>query len=165
MSTEGLVHVQVLSSVSGCMANMHEAGFVHRDFKSTSIIFQQTSMQFVCIGFHAAERVGASRPHSFVLEYAAPEVVQFQDEHPGEQKALEASTAMDAWSMGVVCMELLTGGPVFDVVTHGADRVHLPFLLFSSMLTQISKIKINQRHLRFESVHLVVVWMQALRRL
>lgn len=102
---------------------MHEAGYVHRDFKPTSIIFQQTSMQFVAVGFSSAERIGGSRPHSYVLGYAAPEVVQFSEEHPGESKAMPASTAMDAWSMGVIAIELLTGGPALDVETYGVQSV------------------------------------------
>lgn len=102
---------------------MHAAGYVHRDFKPTSIIFQQTSMQFVSVGFSTAERIGGSRPHSFVLSYAAPEIVQFAEEHPGEAKALEATTAMDSWSMGVVAIELLTGAPALDVESSGVERV------------------------------------------
>ena len=120
----------MLSIVSGCMANMHEAGYVHRDFKPTSIIFQQTSMQFVSVGFSAVERIGGSRPHAFTLGYAAPEVVQFAEEHPGETKALEATTAMDSWSMGVIAIELLTGAPALDVDSFGVESVRFGSAVF-----------------------------------
>lgn len=80
-------------------------------------------MQFVSVGFSSAERIGGSRPHSFVLGYAAPEIVQFAEEHASEGKALEASTAMDTWSMGVIAIELLTGRPALDVDTDGVERV------------------------------------------
>jgi serine/threonine protein kinase len=105
------------------MANMHESGYVHRDFKPTKIIFQQTSMQFVCVGFSSAECIGGTRPHSYALTYAAPEVVQFTEEHSGESKAMSASTAMDSWSMGMIAIELLTGGPALDVETFGLEGV------------------------------------------
>lgn len=124
------MHVQVLSNVSKCVADIHGAGYVHRDFTPTSIVYQPTSMKFVPIGFSSSERVGGTRAHSFALVYAAPEVVAYADEHPGSEKSLEASTAMDAWSMGVIAVQLLTGTAPLDVGVQGVETVRVFFFFF-----------------------------------
>ena len=111
---------QILSSISKRMADMHEAGYVHRDLKPSNIIWLPRQNRWTVIDFGCIARVGEAAPMCFTLTYAAPEVVRAyidgKRRHP-------ATAAVDAWSLGVMAFELLTGTPAFDLVSSGRQKV------------------------------------------
>ena len=117
-----MVTVQVLSNVALRLAVMHEAGFVHRDLKPANVMWLPRENRWTVIDFGCAARVGAVAPLSFTLAYAAPEVVEAHEEG---QIAVRATEALDAWSLGVMAFELLTGAPAFKFLTEGRAKVRL----------------------------------------
>jgi eukaryotic-like serine/threonine-protein kinase len=110
----------MLSNIPARLADMHEAGFVHRDLKPGNVMWLPRENRWTIIDFGCAARIGATAPLSFTLAYAAPEVV-----HAFEMgsKSIESTPALDEWSLGVMAFELLTGLPAFRLVTDGRARV------------------------------------------
>jgi serine/threonine protein kinase len=129
-STESL-RLQLLSNVGQRISVMHEAGFVHRDLKPANVMWLPRENRWTVIDFGCVARIGAPAPLSFTLAYAAPEVL-----HAVEMgmKTIESTPALDAWSLGVMAFELLTGSPAFQLVTDGRARVR--FSVMASMLGQ-----------------------------
>jgi eukaryotic-like serine/threonine-protein kinase len=99
---------------------MHEAGFVHRDLKPANVMWLPRENRWTVIDFGCAARIGSAAPLSFTLAYAAPEVVRTLEMG---LKSIESSPALDAWSLGVLAFELLTGLPAFRLVTDGRSKV------------------------------------------
>ena len=101
---------------------MHEAGYVHRDLKPANVIWLPRENRWTVIDFGCAARVGTDAPLRFTLAYAAPEV--FREVLMGSD-SIHTSTALDAWSLGVMAFELLTGAPAFRLITDGRAKVVL----------------------------------------
>jgi serine/threonine protein kinase len=112
--------VQLLANIGERMSDMHEAGFVHRDLKPANVMWLPRENRWTVIDFGCAARIGAPAPLSFTLAYAAPEVLHAVETG---MKTIESTPALDAWSLGVMAFELLTGSPAFKLVTDGRARV------------------------------------------
>jgi eukaryotic-like serine/threonine-protein kinase len=123
----GLLLMQLLSNVAARLADMHEAGFVHRDLKPANVMWLPRENRWTVIDFGCTARIGAPAPLCFTLAYAAPEVVRALEMGT---KTIIGTTALDAWSLGVMAFELLTGSPAFRLVTDGRARVCV-FLRYS----------------------------------
>ena len=104
------------------LAAMHECGLVHRDLKPSNIMWLPRENRWTVIDFGSAARTGEVAPLSFSLAYAAPEVVATL--HHGERR-MRVTPAVDAWAIGVVAFELLTGAPAFNFLTDGSSQVRL----------------------------------------
>lgn len=113
-------YLQVLSNVSKRLADMHAAGIVHRDLKPANVMWLPRENRWTVIDFGCVARVGDQAPLNFTLAYAAPEVIAACT--AGERTIL-AAPAVDAWSLGVMAFELLTGAPAFQLVTQGSQVV------------------------------------------
>eukprot|EP00892_Ulva_mutabilis_P000965 jgi/Ulvmu1/1086/UM106_0002.1 len=110
----------VLSNISKRLADMHEAGYAHRDVKPANIMWLPRQNRWTVIDFGCVARIGAPAPLSFTLAYAAPEVaVAFHR----NDKCMECRAALDAWSLGVIAFELLTGAPTYNLLEEGAPGV------------------------------------------
>ena len=112
--------VQVLSNISQRLADMHGAGFVHRDLKPANVMWLPRQNRWTVIDFGCIARTGDAAPLNFTLTYAAPEVVHA---FVSGLQIIHATPALDAWALGVMAFELLTGSPAFDLVTDGACTV------------------------------------------
>ena len=112
--------MQVLANVAKRLAAMHECGLVHRDLKPANLMWLPRENRWTVIDFGSAARAGEVAPLSFSLAYAAPEVVATL--HHGERR-MRVTPALDAWAIGVVAFELLTGAPAFNFLTDGSSRV------------------------------------------
>ena len=112
--------MQILSNVSKRLADMHDAGYVHRDLKPANVMWLPRQNCWTVIDFGCAARIGAQAPLNFTLTYAAPEVVHAL---VAGERVIHASPALDAWALGVMAFELLTGAPAFNLLTAGAAPV------------------------------------------
>jgi serine/threonine protein kinase len=84
---------------------------VHRDIKPGNIMWLPRQNRWTLIDFGCAARTGDCAQLGFTIAYAAPEVIQaFQ----GGVKRIVVTEALDAWSLGVLAIEVFTGAPAFD---------------------------------------------------
>lgn len=107
--------MQILGHVSERIAELHEAGYVHRDLKPGNIMWQPRSYSWVLIDFGISSPLGDMAPVAFTPSYAAPEMVMA---HQRGEKTVQADATVDAWALGVIAFELLVQRPAFG---HFAD--------------------------------------------
>ena len=113
--------IAVLVHVATRLRDMHAAGYVHRDVKPGNIMLLPRKNSWTVIDFGCTARTGEPAPLSFTVQYAPPEVITA---YLAKHKSVVATEAMDAWAMGVVAFELLTGGSAFSFV-NGSQQVRL----------------------------------------
>ena len=105
-----------------CLSQLHARGWVHRDLKPGNIIFLPSAGSWTLIDFGLAGRTGQPPPRGHTPGYAAPEVVAA---HEADRPPPLADPSTDAWALGVMAFELLTGQPAFDWL-HGSKEVCPP---------------------------------------
>ena len=114
----------MLSSVSKRLAALHEAGYVHRDLKPSNIMLMTTDKRWTVVGFSRAARAGTEMPLHLTLAYAAPESVRA---FASGATTMACQPSQDAWALGVMAFELLTGASAFQIVTDGQSKVCRPY--------------------------------------
>jgi serine/threonine protein kinase len=112
------VCVQVLGHIAERVADLHEAGYIHRDLKPCNLMLLPKEEQWAIVDYGCVARIGVSEPLRFSLAYSAPEVVRTAMQ--ADSKGIIADAAFDAWSMGVIAFEVLTGERAFG--THGLSK-------------------------------------------
>ena len=101
---------------------MHDAGYAHHDLKPANVMWLPRENQWTLIDFGCASPLGRRALLRFTLAYAAPEVIKVW--RTGEKQCV-STPAVDAWALGVMVYELLTGKAAFDVFLQGRDAVRL----------------------------------------
>eukprot|EP00892_Ulva_mutabilis_P002569 jgi/Ulvmu1/12312/UM088_0032.1 len=93
------------------VAELHSLGHVHRDLKPTHALFMPLKADWTIIDFGCACSAGDEQPPAFTLPYAAPEAIEawYDKEQP-----MPVSPALDAWSLGIIAVEMLTRKPAFS---------------------------------------------------
>ena len=112
-----------MAHVATRLRDMHKAGWVHRDIKPSNIMLLPRENRWTVIDFGSAAEVGIVAPLSYTLVYAAPEVAEAG---ATGVKTIVADPAIDAWALGVVAFELLTGKSTFDMLHDGKASVLPP---------------------------------------
>jgi eukaryotic-like serine/threonine-protein kinase len=106
--------LQVLVAVCDALLTLHREGYVHRDIKPGNVMWLPGCSRWTLIDFGCAARAGALAPLGYSAAYAAPEVVRAA--RAGE-RAMRVTKALDAWSLGLVALELILGQPIFPPAT------------------------------------------------
>lgn len=110
----------MLSSVAQRLAALHDAGYVHCALNPAKVILMAATRRWAVVGFSRAAPAGTVTPLNFTLAYAAPEAVRaFVRGH----RHITADEALDAWALGVMAYEVLTGSLAFNIVTGGQAKV------------------------------------------
>eukprot|EP00892_Ulva_mutabilis_P010008 jgi/Ulvmu1/737/UM010_0110.1 len=104
--------IQIIGQVARCLSELHDRGWVHRDLKPANIMFLTRSDTWTLIDFGLAWRIGQPASIGYTLAYAAPEVITAKI---AGVKRLVAEASVDAWALGVMAFELLTGAPAFNM--------------------------------------------------
>jgi serine/threonine protein kinase len=104
-------YMQVLSHIAERLKDLHEAGYAHRDIKPGNIMWLPRKKRWTLIDFGCAARIGTKARTGFSLYYVAPEALRAYIAGKGD---LVATEALDAWSLGVLALELFGGKPAFD---------------------------------------------------
>ena len=110
-----IIHcVQILYHVCECLMDLHKEGFVHRDLKPGNIMWLPSQNRWTLIDFGCVAKIDSDARMGFSLMYAAPEVVLgvFRE----RRETCKASTALGAWSVGVLAVELFTGRPALRLI-------------------------------------------------
>ena len=111
--------LQVLSHTATRLRDIHAAGFVHCDIRPVHILLMSRQNRWTVIDFDKAAAIGAPVAPDCTLDYAAPEVVAAV----AGGGAIPAQPAMDAWALGVVSFELLTGKRALESAKDGQASV------------------------------------------
>ena len=111
--------MQIIQHVAERLEDLHHAGYVHRDLKLSNIMWLPRENRWTLIDFGCAAPIGQTAPLRYSLKYAAPEVVRAV--RAGE-RTIVARESMDAWSLGIVAMELFGGKNVINIV-EGHEKV------------------------------------------
>eukprot|EP00892_Ulva_mutabilis_P002882 jgi/Ulvmu1/12595/UM092_0025.1 len=101
----------VIQHIAKRLADLHAAGYAHRDLKPSNVMWLPRENRWTLIDFGCAARIGQAATMGFSPVYAAPEVIQAV--RAGHRQIL-VTPALDAWSLGVLSMELLCGFSLLD---------------------------------------------------
>jgi eukaryotic-like serine/threonine-protein kinase len=112
--------MQILYHVSECLIDLHKEGYVHRDLKPANVMWLPSQNRWTIIDFGCVAEIGSDARMGFSILYAAPEVVTavFRD----KRTTMVASTSIDAWSVGILAVELFSGKPPLRLI-EGRDAV------------------------------------------
>jgi serine/threonine protein kinase len=118
--------MQIIHHICECLADLHHTGYVHRDLKPGNIMWLPSQNRWTLIDFGCAARIDEEAPTGFSLMYAAPEVVKA---HLRDKRStVLATTSLDAWSIGVIAVELFSGRPPLSLL-QGQEKVgHFDYL-------------------------------------
>eukprot|EP00892_Ulva_mutabilis_P012606 jgi/Ulvmu1/9718/UM055_0056.1 len=107
---DGVGVAKIIGQVASRLSELHSRGWVHRDLKLGNVLFLPRTDSWAFRDFALAARIGEPTSPAHALAYAAPEAAAA---HAAGDLAVPADTAADAWAMGVMAFELLTGRPAF----------------------------------------------------
>ena len=113
--------MQVLGHVSQRIADLHAAGYVHRDLKPGNIMWQPRTYTWVLIDFGLTARAGEGAAVGCTPGYAAPETVLACLQGA---RRVTADHKVDSWALGVIAFELLLQRPAFGMF-QGVNDVRL----------------------------------------
>ena len=105
------VCLQVLTHVAERLKDLHAAGYVHRDIKPGNIMWLPRKNRWTLIDFGCAAPSDSRAPTGFSLVYAAPEVIRA---YRGGKATIRATEALDAWSVGILALEMFSGRKPFE---------------------------------------------------
>jgi serine/threonine protein kinase len=126
---------KIMYQLVAAVTHMHNKGVVHRDLKPENIIFEsedpKAKLRLVDFGFARLLPTSVEngnntlRTPCYTLQYAAPEVIELEDELP------QYNQSCDLWSLGVILFTMISGNVPFhakattDTATDIIARIRL----------------------------------------
>ncbi len=100
---------ELLITILSTLEYIHQLGFIHRDIKPENIIRRTDNRQLYLVDFGAAKLTALDRPQAPGTTIGTPE---FMAPEQGWGRSFPSS---DLYSLGVTCLNLLTGFSPFDL--------------------------------------------------
>lgn len=113
--------MQIIHHVCECLTDLHDAGYVHRDLKPANILWLPSRNRWTLIDFGCAAPIATHAHIGFTLAYAAPEAATAMYRTGAD--TIEVAPALDAWSVGVLAVELFNGKPALIPFVEGKEQV------------------------------------------
>lgn len=105
------------------MQELHQMGYILRNLNPENIMFQHHTGTWVLTNLRHAVKIGRVAPIDFLPTYAPPEVVLALSSNGNH---FRATTAVDAWGIGMIAMELLLQTTVLWNDHEAIQKVCLP---------------------------------------
>jgi serine/threonine protein kinase len=103
----------VFTHIAERLKDLHDCRYLHRDIKPGNIMWLPRKKRWTIIDFGCAAHTGERARTGFSLFYTAQEVIQA---YKAGDRELTATEALDAWSVGILALEMFTGQPVFNLL-------------------------------------------------
>lgn len=132
--------MQAVREIGSILMTLHSLGYVHSDLRSSSVVFLPRVVRWTLTSLGCAARKGADAPLATRVTptgvaYAAPEAVMALQ--TGAQ-AVPASPAHDAWALGVLVFEAMTGQSVMQLVGSRDEVCAFIFVQYVPSMTYLS---------------------------
>ncbi|CAH0479741.1 unnamed protein product [Peronospora belbahrii] len=128
------------------LAYIHSTGICHRDIKPQNLLLDPTSHVVKLCDFGSAKVLQKNEPNvSYICSryYRAPELIF---------GATDYTTAIDIWSLGCVCAELLLGQPLFPGESGVDQLVEIIKVLGTPQRKEIEAMNPNYTEFQFPQI-------------
>ena len=129
---------ELLSTLLPVLAYVHNLGFIHRDIKPENIMRRTSDRRLFLVDFGAAKVNANNRSQLQGTTIGTPEFM------PTEQAWGRASASSDLYSLGVTCINLLTGISPFKLVDENSNewnwREYLPQQIEPQLAAVLDKL-------------------------
>ena len=149
---------QVLNDLLPILQFVHKSQVIHRDIKPDNIIIRKSDRKLFLVDFGASKNASGAALQKTGTTIGSPEYVA------PEQTRGRAVFASDIYSLGVTCLNLLTGMSPFDLYDPNKDawiwRQFAKTQVSSQMGKIIDKMVENSLGKRYQSVAEVIADLQ-----
>lgn len=118
--------MQALAAITKRLQVLHDGGYAHRNIKPSNILWLPHSNSWALTDLRCAARIGepAAAARDLRLAYAAPELAPRpgSGRRNGGARLQRVEAASDAWALGVIAVQLLTGSCPLDDSTASSRK-------------------------------------------